>query len=115
MLYIIFSLSSDTFEYIPIFGQQLELTSSQLSRWVNVQIIDDNVLEVLLKRFQANLVLIWPIMVTRADAIAIAPDLANVTIRDDDGETVRLSYKHMNTYATNESRLNVEGLTSALV
>ncbi len=90
MLYIIFSLSSDTFEYTAIVGQQLEFTSSQLSQQVDVQIIDDNVLEVLPKRFQANLVISWPILVTRPDAITTAPDLANVTIRDDDGETVRL-------------------------
>ncbi len=90
MLYIIFSLSSDTFEYTAIFGQQLELTSSQLFVRIEVVILDDIVLEVLLKRFQAILVFSWPIMVTRADAITIAPDLANVTIRDDDGETVRL-------------------------
>ncbi len=89
MLYIIFSLSSDTFQYTAIFGRQLELTSSQLSVRVYVEILDDNVLEVLLKRFQANLVLSGPIMVTRADAITIAPNVANVTIRDDDGETVR--------------------------
>ncbi len=87
---IILSLSSDAFEYTAIFGQQLEFTSSQLSRRVDVQIIDDNVLEVLLKRFQANLVLSWPILVPRPDAITIAPNLANITIRDDDGETLRL-------------------------
>ncbi len=90
MLYIIFSLSSDTFEFTAIFGQQLEFTSSQLSRRVDVQIIDDNVLEILLKRFQANLVLSGPTLVTRPDAITIAPNLADITIRDDDGETVRL-------------------------
>ncbi len=89
MLYIIFSLSSDSFEYTAIFGQQLELTSSQLSVRVDVEILDDNVPEVLLKRFQANLVLSRPILVPRPDAITIAPDLANVIIRDNDGETVR--------------------------
>ncbi len=90
MLYIILSLSLDMDDYTAIFGQHLEFTSSQLSHRVDVQIIDDNVVEVLLKRFQANLVLDGPILVPRPDAITIAPDLADITIRDDDGETVRL-------------------------
>ncbi len=92
MLYIIYSLSSDTFEYTAIFGQQLQFSSSQLSARVDVEILDDNVIEVLLKTFQANLVLSGPILVPRADAITIniAPNMATVTIREDDGETVRL-------------------------
>ncbi len=94
VVYHILSLSSDTFEYTAIVGQQLEFTSSQLSQKVDVDIIDDNVVEVLLKRFQANLVLSGPTLVTRPDAITIL-NLANITIRDDDGETVRL---HMQAY-----------------
>ncbi len=89
------SLSSDTFGYTAIFGEHLEFTSSQLSQRVDVHIIDDNVVEVLLKRFQAILVFSGPIVVSRPDAITIAPNLANITIRDDDGETVRL---HMQAY-----------------
>ncbi len=87
-MYIIFSRSSDTFEYTAILGRQLELTSSQPSVRVDLEILDDNVPEILLKRFQANLELSWPILVPRPDAITIAPNVANVTIRDDDGETV---------------------------
>ncbi len=87
-----FSLSLDTFEYTAIFCQQLLFTSSQLSARVDVEILDDNIIEVLLKTFQAKLVLSGPILGIRSDAITIAPNVATVTIREEDGETVRLEF-----------------------
>ncbi len=89
MLYTTFSLSSASSDYTAIFDKLLEFSRGQQSVQVDVEILDGNILEVLLKTFQANLTLSGPILVTRPDAITIAPDMATVTIRDNDGETVK--------------------------
>ncbi len=80
------SLSSATSDYTAISQYTLEFSSSQLSVLVNVYITDDLVLEDLLECFQANLILDRPFLVSNPGAITTGPELANITIRDNDGK-----------------------------
>ena len=82
---------TDTEDYGAITAQTVTFTpTSPQSVQVNVAIADDSRFETLEENFQASLTLISPVNIIRPNAITIAPDLANVIIQDDDGNSTLL-------------------------
>ena len=90
MEYLLPSLT-DTEDYGAITAQTVTFTPTgpQFVQ-VNVAITDDSRFETLEENFQASLTLISPVNIIRPNAITIAPDLANVIITDDDGNSTLL-------------------------
>ena len=81
----------DTEDYGAITAQTVTFTpTSPQSVQVNVTITDDSRFETLEENFKASLTLISPVNIVRPNAITISPDLANVIIQDDDGNSTLL-------------------------
>ena len=90
MEYLLPSLT-DTEDYGAITAQTVTFTpTSPQFVQVNVAITDDSRFETLEENFQASLSLISPVNIIRPNAITIAPDVANVIITDDDGNSTLL-------------------------
>lgn len=77
-------------DYTAISDLKVELSESQVSVLVNVNITDDGILEDF-ERFQISLVLRGP---KGSDAVVISPDVVNINIKDNDGKVCCLCELH---------------------